>query len=147
VVNSSGTLPRSASAYSLVSSTTTSSISSLGGGGVEGVEKHAVVVENAEQDTAWYFKYFLGKPHHNFLGQDDQKLPFVLSVLTNPEDDGSGTTHIRAILWRRSVSALQSLLIIFWLSISASFGPESGHFSLSPLRPFFPLHYVANTAS
>jgi len=46
------------------------------------IERH-ILVENADQDTTWYFRYFLGQPHHNFIGYDDQKMPYVLSVVTS----------------------------------------------------------------
>jgi hypothetical protein len=122
--NGRGTVRKSTSSLSLNSSL--SGVSSLSAGTINSltdkIEKH-ILVENAEQDTAWYFKYFLGKTHHNFVGQDDQKLPYVLSVLAVPEEEEneagttSGNPHIRAILWRRNVRMIRLLLS---LSLSLS---------------------------
>lgn len=61
-----------------------------------------VILENPETETRWYFRYFLGSSHQNFLatlnGNDDELEVVLLSVLT--ADDGS----IRAILWRKTGS-------------------------------------------
>lgn len=54
-------------------------------------------VENPEFQTRWYFKYFLGRPHQNFIGADaDRKEPFILSLILS--DTGS---QYKAILWRK----------------------------------------------
>jgi hypothetical protein len=34
------------------------------------------VLENPEYQTRWYFKYFLGKLHQNYVGLDNDKIPF-----------------------------------------------------------------------
>merc|ERR1740128_506144 len=54
------------------------------------------VLENPEHQTKWYYKYFLGKLHRNYVGQDDQKNTFILSVL---EEKSFGKSQYRAILW------------------------------------------------
>ena len=41
----------------------------------------APVIENPEHQTMWYSKYFLGKFHHNYVGQDSEKSTYVLSVV------------------------------------------------------------------
>ena len=38
----------------------------------------APVIENPEHQTMWYSKYFLGKFHHNYVGQDGDKSTYVL---------------------------------------------------------------------
>lgn len=56
------------------------------------------VLENPEHQTKWYYKYFLGKYHSNYMAQDGDKHTFVLSVL---EEKSFGKTLIRAILWAK----------------------------------------------
>eukprot|EP00039_Didymoeca_costata_P025638 m.14024 g.14024 ORF g.14024 m.14024 type:complete len:867 (-) comp4969_c0_seq1:62-2662(-) len=64
----------------------------------------SVILENPETETRWYFRYFLGRSHQNFLSaltlvDDDNNTelePVLLSILC--DEDGS----IRAILWRKS---------------------------------------------
>jgi len=45
----------------------------------------------------------LGVPHQNFIGFDDYKDPYALSVLSVPEETTDGV--VRAILWRKNVSS------------------------------------------
>ena len=56
------------------------------------------VIENPEHQTLWYSKYFLGKFHHNYVGQDNEKSPFVLSVV---EEKSFGKSLCRCILWTK----------------------------------------------
>ena len=56
------------------------------------------VLENPEHQTLWYSKYFLGKVHYNFVGQDNEKSPIVLSVV---EERSFGKAHCRCILWSK----------------------------------------------
>ena len=50
----------------------------------------APVIENPEHQTLWYSKYFLGKFHHNYVGQDSEKSTYVLSVV---EEKSFGKSH------------------------------------------------------
>ncbi|ERL87527.1 hypothetical protein D910_04918 [Dendroctonus ponderosae] len=61
------------------------------------------VLENPEYQTRWYFKYFLGKLHQNYIGVDNDKSPFFLSIVMN-EDNNSLVPLYRAILFRKCVS-------------------------------------------
>ena len=45
-----------------------------------------------------YYKYFLGKPHTNYVGMDSEGSAYVLSLL---EERSFGQTQCRAILWTR----------------------------------------------
>ncbi len=56
------------------------------------------MIENPEDQTLWYSKYFLGKFHHNYLGQDTNKSAYVLSVV---EERSFGKAHCRCILWTK----------------------------------------------
>ena len=56
------------------------------------------MIENPEHQTMWYSKYFLGKFHHNYVGQDNEKSPFVLSVV---EEKSFGKSLCRCILWTK----------------------------------------------
>ena len=56
------------------------------------------MLENPESQTKWYYKYFLGKFHQNFVGLDSDKNACVLSVL---EEKSFGKTQHRAILWTK----------------------------------------------
>ena len=56
------------------------------------------VLENPEHQTKWYYKYFLGKFHSNFVGQDIAGHTYVLSVLS---ERSFGKTQQRAILWTK----------------------------------------------
>lgn len=58
----------------------------------------APVIENPEHQTLWYSKYFLGKFHHNYVGQDCEKSTYVLSVV---EEKSFGKAHCRCILWTK----------------------------------------------
>ncbi|XP_019761709.1 GTPase-activating Rap/Ran-GAP domain-like protein 3 isoform X2 [Dendroctonus ponderosae] len=58
------------------------------------------VLENPEYQTRWYFKYFLGKLHQNYIGVDNDKSPFFLSIVMN-EDNNSLVPLYRAILFRK----------------------------------------------
>ncbi|KAH0815636.1 hypothetical protein GEV33_007155 [Tenebrio molitor] len=63
------------------------------------------VLENPEYQTRWYFKYFLGKLHQNYVGLDNDKIPFFLSIVLN-EDNNSCVPLYRAILFRKTVSQM-----------------------------------------
>ncbi|XP_076343533.1 GTPase-activating Rap/Ran-GAP domain-like protein 3 isoform X2 [Tachypleus tridentatus] len=58
-------------------------------------------LENPEYQTRWYFKYFLGKIHQNYVGADSGKLPFFLSVVLT-DANTQGLQQYRAILWRKT---------------------------------------------
>ncbi|XP_029409205.2 GTPase-activating Rap/Ran-GAP domain-like protein 3 isoform X2 [Bactrocera dorsalis] len=58
------------------------------------------ILENPEHQTRWYFKYFLGKLHQNYVGMDTEKNPYFLSVVS--QDSGhQGAPMYRAILFRK----------------------------------------------
>ncbi|KAK9752078.1 CNH domain [Popillia japonica] len=59
------------------------------------------VLENPEYQTRWYFKYFLGKLHQNYVGTDADKIPFFLSVVVN-ENSNQCVPLYRAILFRKT---------------------------------------------
>ncbi|XP_026479610.1 GTPase-activating Rap/Ran-GAP domain-like protein 3 [Ctenocephalides felis] len=59
------------------------------------------VLENPEYQTRWYFKYFLGKLHQNYVGSDSEKQPFFLSVVSSEANSQSLPVY-RAILFKRS---------------------------------------------
>jgi hypothetical protein len=68
------------------------------------------VLENPEYQTRWYFKYFLGKLHQNYVGLDNDKIPFFLSIVLN-EDNNSCVPLYRAILFRKTGAQKISLPI------------------------------------
>ncbi|XP_054270708.1 GTPase-activating Rap/Ran-GAP domain-like protein 3 isoform X2 [Macrosteles quadrilineatus] len=59
------------------------------------------VLENPEYQTRWYFKYFLGKLHQNYVGMDADKIPFFLSVVLT-DANNQCVPQYRAILWRKT---------------------------------------------
>ncbi|XP_050432904.1 GTPase-activating Rap/Ran-GAP domain-like protein 3 [Adelges cooleyi] len=59
------------------------------------------VLENPEFQTRWYFKYFLGKIHQNYVGSDAEKVPFFLSVVLT-DANHQCVPQYRAILWRKT---------------------------------------------
>ena len=66
----------------------------------------AIHVENPESQTRWYFKFFLGRLHQNYVGLDADREPFILSVILS---DGAGQLpQYKAILWRKRVRALRA---------------------------------------
>ncbi|XP_027412113.1 GTPase-activating Rap/Ran-GAP domain-like protein 3 isoform X1 [Bos indicus x Bos taurus] len=60
-----------------------------------------VHLENPEYHTRWYFKYFLGQVHQNYIGNDAEKSPFFLSV-TLSDQNNQRVPQYRAILWRKT---------------------------------------------
>ncbi|CAH1785534.1 unnamed protein product [Owenia fusiformis] len=60
-----------------------------------------VHLENPESQTRWYFRYFLGKMHQNYVGTIDSssKDPFFLSVVVT-DANNHNVPQYRAILWR-----------------------------------------------
>uniref|UniRef100_A0A674EKX6 GTPase-activating Rap/Ran-GAP domain-like protein 3 n=1 Tax=Salmo trutta TaxID=8032 RepID=A0A674EKX6_SALTR len=46
-----------------------------------------VHLENPEYHTRWFFKYFLGKVHQNYIGTDAEKNPFYLSVVLSDQNN------------------------------------------------------------
>nr|XP_014349468.1 PREDICTED: GTPase-activating Rap/Ran-GAP domain-like protein 3 [Latimeria chalumnae] len=62
-----------------------------------------VHLENPEYHTRWYFKYFLGKVHQNYVGTDAEKNPFFLSVVLSDQNN-QRVPQYRAILWRKTGS-------------------------------------------
>ncbi|RZF36202.1 hypothetical protein LSTR_LSTR008528 [Laodelphax striatellus] len=59
------------------------------------------VLENPEYQTRWYFKYFLGKLHQNYVGADGEKKSFFLSVVLAEANNQCGPQY-RAILWKKT---------------------------------------------
>ncbi|XP_066594271.1 GTPase-activating Rap/Ran-GAP domain-like protein 3 isoform X2 [Prorops nasuta] len=59
------------------------------------------ILENPEYQTRWYFKYFLGKLHQNYVASDQERNPLFLSVVTSDIGDQC-VPHYRVILWRRT---------------------------------------------
>ncbi|XP_014478192.1 PREDICTED: GTPase-activating Rap/Ran-GAP domain-like protein 3 isoform X1 [Dinoponera quadriceps] len=59
------------------------------------------ILENPEYQTRWYFKYFLGKLHQNYIASDQERNPVFLSVVTSEVGDQC-VPHYRVILWRRT---------------------------------------------
>ncbi|XP_055707592.1 GTPase-activating Rap/Ran-GAP domain-like protein 3 isoform X2 [Phlebotomus papatasi] len=58
------------------------------------------ILENPEHQTRWYFKYFLGRLHQNYVGIDSEKNPYFLSVVS--QDSGSKYMPLyRVILFRK----------------------------------------------
>ncbi|XP_060602892.1 GTPase-activating Rap/Ran-GAP domain-like protein 3 [Ruditapes philippinarum] len=62
-----------------------------------------VHLENPEFQTRWYFKYFLGKLHQNYVGIDLDKDVFLLSVVVT-DANNHNVPQYRAILWTKTVS-------------------------------------------
>ncbi|XP_030853506.1 GTPase-activating Rap/Ran-GAP domain-like protein 3 [Strongylocentrotus purpuratus] len=60
-----------------------------------------VHLENPEYHTRWYFKYFLGKIHQNYVGADVEKNIFFLSVVLT-DANNHNVPQYRAILWRKT---------------------------------------------
>ncbi|KAI1232246.1 GTPase-activating Rap/Ran-GAP domain-like protein 3, partial [Lamprotornis superbus] len=61
-----------------------------------------VHLENPEYHTRWYFKYFLGKVHQNYIGTDAEKNPFFLSVVLSDQNN-QRIPQYHSILWRKTV--------------------------------------------
>ncbi|XP_024080604.1 GTPase-activating Rap/Ran-GAP domain-like protein 3 isoform X2 [Cimex lectularius] len=59
------------------------------------------VLENPEYQTRWYFKYFLGKLHQNYVGVDSEKVPFFLSVVLT-DTNSQCVPQYRVILWKKT---------------------------------------------
>ncbi|XP_065200520.1 GTPase-activating Rap/Ran-GAP domain-like protein 3 isoform X3 [Planococcus citri] len=59
------------------------------------------VLENPEYQTRWYFKYFLGKVHQNYVGADSEKIPFFLSVVVT-DANNQCVPQYRVILWKKT---------------------------------------------
>uniref|UniRef100_A0A8B9T6U8 GTPase-activating Rap/Ran-GAP domain-like protein 3 n=1 Tax=Anas platyrhynchos TaxID=8839 RepID=A0A8B9T6U8_ANAPL len=60
-----------------------------------------VHLENPEYYTRWYFKYFLGKVHQNYIGTDAEKNPFFLSVVLSDQNN-QRVPQYHSILWRKT---------------------------------------------
>uniref|UniRef100_A0AAQ4S216 GTPase-activating Rap/Ran-GAP domain-like protein 3 n=1 Tax=Gasterosteus aculeatus aculeatus TaxID=481459 RepID=A0AAQ4S216_GASAC len=60
-----------------------------------------VHLENPEYHTRWFFKYFLGKVHQNYVGTDAEKNPFYMSVVLSDQNN-QRVPQYRAILWRKT---------------------------------------------
>uniref|UniRef100_A0A8C7XXG0 GTPase-activating Rap/Ran-GAP domain-like protein 3 n=1 Tax=Oryzias sinensis TaxID=183150 RepID=A0A8C7XXG0_9TELE len=71
-----------------------------------------VHLENPEYHTRWFFKYFLGKVHQNYVGTDAEKNPFFLSVVLSDQNN-QRVPQYRAILWRRSVTSNSPISLVF----------------------------------
>lgn len=91
----------------------------------------APILENPEQQTRWYFKYFLGKGkfssplfmfcligpnsifvtnkvHQNYVGIDADKHPFFLSIVS--QDSGNQFMPLyRVMLFRKEVRPTQAI--------------------------------------
>uniref|UniRef100_A0A182QQQ9 Rap-GAP domain-containing protein n=1 Tax=Anopheles farauti TaxID=69004 RepID=A0A182QQQ9_9DIPT len=58
------------------------------------------ILENPEHQTRWYFKYFLGKLHQNYVGIDSEKNPYFLSIVS--QESGSKCMPLyRVMLFRK----------------------------------------------
>ncbi|XP_056408493.1 GTPase-activating Rap/Ran-GAP domain-like protein 3 isoform X2 [Hyla sarda] len=62
-----------------------------------------VHLENPEYHTRWFFKYFLGKVHQNYIGTDTERNPFFLSVVLSDQNN-QRVPQYRSILWRKTGS-------------------------------------------
>ncbi|KAF2367172.1 Rap GTPase activating protein domain [Trinorchestia longiramus] len=60
------------------------------------------ILENPEYQTRWYFKYFLGKLHQNYVGCVGEKVPVFLSVVLT-DANNQCVPQYRAILWRKTI--------------------------------------------
>ncbi|XP_053940327.1 GTPase-activating Rap/Ran-GAP domain-like protein 3 isoform X1 [Cuculus canorus] len=60
-----------------------------------------VHLENPDYHTRWYFKYFLGKVHQNYIGTDAEKNPFFLSVVLSDQNN-QRIPQYHSILWRKT---------------------------------------------
>ncbi|XP_056407877.1 GTPase-activating Rap/Ran-GAP domain-like protein 3, partial [Hyla sarda] len=60
-----------------------------------------VHLENPEYHTRWFFKYFLGKVHQNYIGTDTERNPFFLSVVLSDQNN-QRVPQYRSILWRKT---------------------------------------------
>ncbi|KAM8828091.1 GTPase-activating Rap/Ran-GAP domain-like protein 3 isoform 2-T2 [Spinachia spinachia] len=60
-----------------------------------------VHLENPEYHTRWFFKYFLGKVHQNYVGTDAEKNPFYMSVVLSDQNN-QRVPQYRAVLWRKT---------------------------------------------
>ncbi|XP_030317256.1 GTPase-activating Rap/Ran-GAP domain-like protein 3 [Calypte anna] len=60
-----------------------------------------VHLENPEYHTRWYFRYFLGKVHQNYIGTDAEKNPFFLSVVLSDQNN-QRVPQYHSILWRKT---------------------------------------------
>ncbi|KAB0406910.1 hypothetical protein E2I00_002040 [Balaenoptera physalus] len=74
-----------------------------------------VHLENPEYHTRWYFKYFLGQVHQNYIGNDAEKSPFFLSV-TLSDQNNQRVPQYRAILWRKTFPPHCGSLCPFYFS-------------------------------
>ncbi|OAD56430.1 GTPase-activating Rap/Ran-GAP domain-like protein 3 [Eufriesea mexicana] len=59
------------------------------------------ILENPEYQTRWYFKYFLGKLHQNYVAADQERNPLFLSVVISEVSD-QVVPYYRVILWRKT---------------------------------------------
>ncbi|XP_014661632.1 PREDICTED: GTPase-activating Rap/Ran-GAP domain-like protein 3 [Priapulus caudatus] len=60
-----------------------------------------VHLENPEFQTRWYFKYYLGKQHQNYVGHEYDGNIFFLSIVLTDANNHS-VPQYRVILWRRT---------------------------------------------
>uniref|UniRef100_A0A3B1J4L5 GTPase-activating Rap/Ran-GAP domain-like protein 3 n=1 Tax=Astyanax mexicanus TaxID=7994 RepID=A0A3B1J4L5_ASTMX len=67
-----------------------------------------VHLENPEYHTRWFFKYFLGKVHQNYVGVDAEKNPFYLSVVLSDQNN-QRVPQYRAILWESITNLLSAM--------------------------------------
>lgn len=66
-----------------------------------------ILLENPEAETRWYFKYFLGNQHHNYLLRDNKKNSMVLSIMVDQSLNvpvSATQERYRVILWRKEGS-------------------------------------------
>ncbi|XP_055295173.1 GTPase-activating Rap/Ran-GAP domain-like protein 3 isoform X2 [Sitodiplosis mosellana] len=68
------------------------------------------ILENPEHQTRWYFKYFLGKLHQNYVGIDSEKNPYFLSIVSH-ESGNKSTPLYRAMLFRKQGAQKISLTL------------------------------------
>ncbi|XP_031574225.1 GTPase-activating Rap/Ran-GAP domain-like protein 3 [Actinia tenebrosa] len=68
-----------------------------------------VHLENPEFQTRWYFKYYLGKVHQNYIGVDGKQNPFILSICLTAADNYD-VPQYRAILWKKTSLKLKTIV-------------------------------------
>ncbi|KAI3381224.1 hypothetical protein SNEBB_002701 [Seison nebaliae] len=60
-----------------------------------------IYLENPEQEERWYFKYFMGQLHKNYIGEDKNGEVFILSILL-PKLHFNNNMY-RIILWQPKI--------------------------------------------
>ena len=94
-----------------------------------------MLLENPEAETRWYFRYFLGRSHTNYVMKDAKSGydRMILSVL----HEESPTESVRVILWKKSVRPieLQHTTIVVTITSLPQHTHTYASSSSSPLPP------------